>query len=63
VLGGNNAFTPAVRVTGVGATRNYAWTVAGTYAGLLTWQRSFDGPTSGFIDVANGTNGLRRSLK
>jgi hypothetical protein len=44
-----------VRVTGVGATRNYAWTVSGAYSGALTWQRSFDGAATGFIDVP--TNG------
>src|SRR5262245_59099423 len=60
ILGNQNAFTPAVRVTGVGATRNYAWTVSGTYSGTLTWQRSFDSATTGFIDVpttGNGSNG------
>jgi hypothetical protein len=57
VLGAQNAFTPAVRVTGVGATRNYSWTASGTYSGTLTWQRSFDGATSGFIDVPNGAQG------
>jgi hypothetical protein len=60
ILGAQNAFTPAVRVTGVGATRNYTWTVSGTYSGALTWQRSFDGATSGFIDVptnGSGANG------
>jgi hypothetical protein len=60
ILGNQNAFTPPVRVTGVGATRNYAWTVSGTYGGTLTWQRSFDSATSGFIDVpttGQGGNG------
>jgi hypothetical protein len=58
ILGAQNAFTPAVRVTGVGATRNYAWTVSGAYGGTLTWQRSFDGAASGFIDVpTNGQGG------
>lgn len=57
-LGAENAFTPPVRVSGVGATaRNFAFTVAGSYGGTLTWQRSFDGPNSGFVDVANGANG------
>jgi hypothetical protein len=53
VLGGNNAFTPAVRVTGVGAARNYSWGVAGTWSGTLTFQRSFDSATSGFVDVSS----------
>jgi hypothetical protein len=54
ILGAQNAFTPAVRVTGVGATRNYAWNVSGAYSGNLTWQRSYDGATAGFIDVPSG---------
>jgi hypothetical protein len=58
ILGAQNAFTPAVRVTGVGATRNYSWTASGTYSGPLTWQRSFDGASAGFIDVpTNGQGG------
>jgi hypothetical protein len=56
VLGANNAFSPAVRVTGVGTTaRNYNWTISGTFSGKITLQRSFDGPDSGFSDVANVT--------
>jgi hypothetical protein len=60
VLGNQNAFSEPVRVVGVGVTaRNYSWTVSGTWAGRITLQRSFDGPTSGFVDVssvtANGT--------
>jgi hypothetical protein len=57
ILGNQNAFSPAVRVVGVGATaRNYSWTVSGTWAGTLTLQRSFDGPTSGFVDVTSTTS-------
>jgi len=59
ILGAQNAFTPAVRVTGVGSTRNYNWNTSGTWAGKLTFQRSYDSAASGFIDVttatANGT--------
>lgn len=52
-LGAANAFSPPVRVTGVGTkARDYAWTVAGTFTGTVTLQRSFDGPDSGFSDVA-----------
>jgi hypothetical protein len=58
LLGNQNAFTPAVRVVGVGTTaRNYNWNVSGTYVGVLTLQRSFDGPDSGFVDVASAANG------
>ena len=60
LLGAQNAFSEPVRVVGVGGTaRNYSWTVSGAWAGTITLQRSFDGPTSGFVDVstvtANGT--------
>lgn len=52
-LGAANAFSSAVRVTGVGTkARDYNWTVAGTFVGTVTLQRSFDGPDSGFTDVA-----------
>jgi len=55
ILGAQNAFTPAVRVTGVGATRNYTWTTTGTWTGKLTFQRSYDSATTGFIDVSTAT--------
>ncbi len=57
VLGSQNAFSQPVRVVGVGATsRNYTWTVTGTWTGTITLQRSFDGPTSGFVDVSTVTS-------
>ena len=56
ILGNQNAFTPAVRVTGVGGTRDYTWTTSGTWTGTLTFQRSYDSATSGFIDVATATS-------
>jgi len=55
ILGAQNAFAPAVRVTGVGSTRNYSWTTSGTWTGKLTFQRSYDSATSGFIDVSTAT--------
>ncbi len=55
ILGAQNAFTPAVRVTGVGATRNYSWNTSGAWTGKLTFQRSYDSAVSGFIDVATAT--------
>lgn len=55
ILGAQNAFTPAVRVTGVGSTRNYSWTTSGTWIGKLTFQRSYDSASSGFIDVSTAT--------
>jgi hypothetical protein len=56
VLGAQNAFTPAVRVSGVGSTRNYGWSVTGTWTGTLTFQRSYEGASSGFIDVSTTTS-------
>lgn len=62
LLGAQNAFTPPVRVNGVGITaRDYAWTITD---GSLTWasggaaltlQRSFDSATSGFSNVVGGS--------
>jgi len=71
ILGNQNAFTPPVRVTGVGVGvgnppvpqsnqgRNYTWTASGTWSGTLTMQRSFDSATSGYVDTvaATGPNG------
>jgi hypothetical protein len=54
-LGNQNAFTSPVRVTGVGDTRNYDWSPAGTWAGMLTFQRSYDSADEGFIDVSTVT--------
>lgn len=57
VLGNQNAYSQPVRVVGVGTTaRNYGWVVTGTWVGTLTLQRSFDGPTSGFVDVSTTTS-------
>ena len=55
-LAASNAFSSVVRVDGVGATRNYSWTLSGTWSGTLSFQRSFDGPTSGFVTVATATS-------
>ncbi|HMA73003.1 MAG TPA: hypothetical protein VKP67_16210 [Xanthobacteraceae bacterium] len=55
ILGAQNAFTSAVRVTGVGSTRNYSWTTSGAWTGKLTFQRSYDSAASGFIDVSSAT--------
>jgi hypothetical protein len=53
VLGTLDATTPAIRVTGVGADRNFSWVAAGSYVGTLTLQRSFDGEDTGFVDVTS----------
>jgi hypothetical protein len=61
ILGNQNAYTPPVRVSGVGSTRNYTWTAsAGTVdwadgTAKLTFQRSYDSATAGFIDVSSIT--------
>jgi hypothetical protein len=55
-LGAGNAFTEPARIAGVGATRNYTWTVTGTWVGTLSFQRSFDGPDSGFVTVSTLTS-------
>jgi hypothetical protein len=73
VLGAQNAFGPAVRVSGVGVSigspsvpqanqgRNYTWNVSGAWSGTITMQRSYDSATSGFVNtvqVAGGTPSL-----
>lgn len=55
VLGAAGAFTEPIRVSGVGNDRKFGWTVAGTFVGTLTLQRSLVGPASGFTDVATRT--------
>lgn len=50
-----DTFGNAIRVTGVGATRNLYYAVGGTWSGRVTLQRSFDGPDSGFTDVLSFT--------
>jgi hypothetical protein len=55
-LGALDATTPAIRVTGSGATnRNFSWAITGTYVGTLTIQRSFDSADVGFRDVESKT--------
>lgn len=57
ILGNQNAYTPAVRVVGVGtANRNYTWTSTGTWVGTQTFQRSFDSATAGFTDISTHTD-------
>ncbi|MER9410306.1 hypothetical protein [Mesorhizobium sp. M0589] len=62
-LGAELTFTDPMRVTGLNTSdyfdRNWFYTVSGTWAGTLRWQRSFDGPEIGFKDFrrATGTSG------
>lgn len=61
-LGAELAFTDSMRVTGLNTSdyydRNWFYSVSGTWAGTLRWQRSFDGPETGFKDFrkASGTS-------
>jgi hypothetical protein len=51
VLGAGEAYTPAIRVAGVGNSRLFHVDVNGTWVGTLSLQRSFVGPDSGFSDI------------
>lgn len=56
-LGAANQFTAPVRVTGLQADgdRTFSIDIAGTWAGTLTLQRSFDSEDAGFVDVPTAT--------
>lgn len=56
VLGGADAFTPAVRVFGIAQDRNVNMLTTGVWVGTMRVQRSLDGPDFGFIDVAQDAN-------
>lgn len=69
-LSGADQFTPAVRITGIGADNDTSWSVNGTWVGFLYTQRSYDGPDSGFQDIAaipavnaNGTTTVTTSAE
>jgi hypothetical protein len=47
-IGGEDIFTPAIRVNGVGTGRNVVITTTGTWSGTLTVQKSLIGEESGF---------------
>lgn len=55
ILGAVNAVTPSARVTGVGASRDFTVATTGTWAGTLALEESFDGPDSGFVEIATVT--------
>jgi hypothetical protein len=57
VLGAGNAYTPAIRVAGVGNSRLFSVDVNGVWAGTLSLQRSFIGPDSGFLDIGAADTG------
>ncbi|NWG25364.1 MAG: hypothetical protein HXY30_13300 [Pseudorhodoplanes sp.] len=54
-IAAENTFSSAIRVTGVGAGRIFTLTIAGTWSGTLTLQRSLDGDSSVFVDVFSRT--------
>src|SRR5690606_30929765 len=48
-LADEDAYSDTIRVTGsIAGDRDFQWAIAGTWAGTVTIQRSFDGPTQGF---------------
>ncbi|QND67639.1 hypothetical protein HB777_29355 [Mesorhizobium loti] len=69
-LGAAGAYTNPFRVTGVQTSeyndRNWSYTIAGTWVGTLRWQRSFDGPDSGFkrfpYSAGGGTSDITANL-
>lgn len=52
VLGGEGAYTEAIRVAGVGNDRVFGWGITGTWTGTLTLQRSVVSADTGFVDVS-----------
>jgi hypothetical protein len=54
-LSAENTFTSAIRVTGISNDRKFGVTRSGTWTGTVTLQRSFEGPTTGFVDVTTYT--------
>lgn len=56
-LVGDGAFSDPIRVSGVGNDRKFGWTVAGTWTGTLTLQRSLIGPDAGYTTVGTVTVG------
>lgn len=54
-VGAERTYTPAIRVTGVGADRGFNFSVAGTFTGTWVLERSFDSEDAGFAQVSSGT--------
>lgn len=61
-IGAEDTFTEAIRVTGVGGVRSFTLTIAGTWVGTLTLQRSADGADFGFTDVSTYTANTTTSI-
>lgn len=54
-LGALNAQSSAIRVNGIGTDRVFTYTLAGTWVGTVTLQRSYDGDDIGFMDFESKT--------
>lgn len=54
-LGGIDSFTEALKITGVGTDRAWAYVIAGTWSGTITVMRSYEGPDSGFFNFTTHT--------
>lgn len=58
-LSQEDTYTDSIRVSGIAGDRAFSITVTGTWAGTLTYQRSYDDPDAGFVDVSTITaNGV-----
>jgi hypothetical protein len=51
-IAAENTFSDAIQVSGAGTERSFSVRRTGTFTATLTLQRSFDGPTAGFIDTS-----------
>jgi len=58
----SDTYTPAVRVSGVGADRKIYYNISGTWTGQLTLQRSFTSEDAGFVDVQTFTSNASSNL-
>lgn len=55
-VAGSNRFTEPLKIEGItSGDRTLSYTISGTWVGLLSLQRSIEGPDSGFVLVANQT--------
>ena len=54
-ISGANTFSNTIQVTGIGESRRFAITIAGTWTGTVTVQRSV-GVTGNWVDVVNYTS-------
>ncbi|WP_375408507.1 hypothetical protein [uncultured Methylobacterium sp.] len=54
-VAGEQSFCPAIRVSGVGVTRQFFYAIEGTFQGTWALQRSLSSEFTGFTTVAFGT--------